>query len=137
LRLGLSKNPHGSILGFPSMFAARAPCIALTELRGPIGPAWGRLNTPAQEFDMSESTGTAVQESAGHPKSFAPLDPTTFPSQLLWLAITFGLLYILVRKVVSPRVGSVIEERKNHVKGDVALAEEIRRDTQLELTPLY
>jgi F-type H+-transporting ATPase subunit b len=31
-------------------------------------------------------------------------------------------------------VGSVIEERKNHVKGDVALAEEIRRDTQLELT---
>lgn len=82
---------------------------------------------------MSESTGTAVQESAGHPKSFPPLDPTTFPSQLLWLVITFGLLYILVRSVVSPRVGSVIEERKNRVKGDIALAEEIRRDTQLEL----
>jgi F-type H+-transporting ATPase subunit b len=49
---------------------------------------------------MSENTGTTVQQSAEHPKSFAPLDPATFPGQLLWLAITFGLLYVLVRRVV-------------------------------------
>jgi F-type H+-transporting ATPase subunit b len=83
---------------------------------------------------MSENTGTTVQQSAEQPKSFAPLDPTTFPSQLLWLGITFGLLYVLVRRVMSPRVGSVIEERHNRIKGDLALAEEIRRDTQVALT---
>ena len=82
---------------------------------------------------MSENTGTAVQQSPEHPKSFAPLDPATFPGQLLWLVITFGLLYVLVRRVVLPRVGSVIEERKNRVKGDIALAEELKRDTQLAL----
>jgi len=78
---------------------------------------------------MSEYTGTAVQQSAEH-KAFAPLDPTTFPSQLLWLAITFVLLYVLVRRVMLPRVCSVIEERRNHIKGDIALAEELKLDTQ-------
>jgi F-type H+-transporting ATPase subunit b len=82
---------------------------------------------------MSENTGSTVQQSAEHHKSFPPLDPTTFPSQLLWLAITFGLLYVLVRRLISPRVGSVIEERHNRVKGDIALAEEIRADTQVAL----
>jgi F-type H+-transporting ATPase subunit b len=82
---------------------------------------------------MSENTGTAVQQSAEHHKVFAPLDPTTFPSQLFWLAITFALLYVLVRRVMSPRVGSVIEERHSRVKGDLALAEEIKRDTQVAL----
>jgi F-type H+-transporting ATPase subunit b len=82
---------------------------------------------------MSENTGTTVQQSAEHAKSFAPLDPATFPSQLLWLAITFGLLYVVVRRVVLPRAGSVIEERRNRIKGYIALAEEIRRDTQVAL----
>src|SRR6516225_47371 len=83
---------------------------------------------------MSENVRTAVlQQSTEHAKSFAPLDPATFPGQLLWLAITFGLLYVLVRRVVLPRAGSVIEERRNHIKGDIALAEEIRRDTQVAL----
>lgn len=81
---------------------------------------------------MSEYTGTAVQQSAEH-KAFAPLDPTTFPSQLLWLAITFVLLYVLARRVMLPRVGSVIEERRNHIKGDIALAEELKLDTQAAL----
>ena len=63
---------------------------------------------------MSENTGTTAQQSAEHPKSFAPLDPATFPGQLLWLAITFGLLYVLVRRVVLPRAGSVIEERRRN-----------------------
>jgi F-type H+-transporting ATPase subunit b len=82
---------------------------------------------------MSENTGTTVQQSAEHPKSFAPLDPATFPGQLLWLAITFGLLYVLVGRIVLPRAGSVIEERRNRIKGDIALAEEIRGDTQVAL----
>ena len=82
---------------------------------------------------MSENTGTTVQQSAEHPKSFAPLDPATFPGQLLWLAITFGLLYVLARRVVLPIAGSVIEERRNRIKGDIALAEEIRSDTQVAL----
>jgi F-type H+-transporting ATPase subunit b len=82
---------------------------------------------------MSEHTGTAVQQSAEHSKAFAPLDPTTFPSQLLWLAITFALLYVLVRRVMSPRVASVIEKRRNRIKGDIALAEELKADTQAAL----
>ena len=43
------------------------------------------------------------------------------------------LLYVLVRRVVLPRAGSVIEERRNRIKGNIALAEEIRSDTQVAL----
>jgi F-type H+-transporting ATPase subunit b len=82
---------------------------------------------------MSGSTGTAVQQNAEHSKAFAPLDPNTFPSQLLWLAITFVLLYVLARRLMLPHVGAVIEERRNRIKGDIALAEELKLDTQAAL----
>jgi F-type H+-transporting ATPase subunit b len=82
---------------------------------------------------MAENTATVFQQSAEHHKAFAPLDPTTFPSQLFWLAMAFALLYLLVRRVMLPRVGSVMEERSNRIKGDLALAEELRHDTQLAL----
>ena len=82
---------------------------------------------------MAENTATVVQQSAEHHKAFPPLDPTTFPSQLFWLTITFALLYLLVRRVMLPSVGSVIGERSKRINGDIALAEELRHDTQLAL----
>ena len=81
----------------------------------------------------AQKAGTAVPESAGHAKVFPPLDPGTFAPQLIWLALTFGLLYLVLKRVVLPRVGEVIEERSDRVKRDLAQAEKLRADTEKAL----
>jgi F-type H+-transporting ATPase subunit b len=78
----------------------------------------------------SNSTpGTATPPEAGHAKAFPPLDSATFAPQLIWLALTFGLLYLLLKRFYLPRVGEVIEERRERIERDLRQAEKIKGDT--------
>ena len=60
---------------------------------------------------------------------FPPFDPATFPSQLLWLAITFAALYFLMSRVALPRIGSILETRRTRIEGDLKEAERLRQET--------
>lgn len=84
------------------------------------------MTEPVQE-------GTAVPHDAGHAKVFPPLDPSTFAPQLIWLAIAFTALYLLLSKFALPRVGDVIEERAERIKRDLDNAERLKDDTQKAL----
>jgi F-type H+-transporting ATPase subunit b len=53
----------------------------------------------------------------------------TFGSQLFWLAITFGALYLLMSRVVLPRIGGILETRSNRVAGDLAEAGRLKQET--------
>ena len=44
-------------------------------------------------------------------RSILPL----YPSQLLWLAITFGLFYLFLKRVVVPRIGGILEVRQDRI----------------------
>jgi F-type H+-transporting ATPase subunit b len=68
-----------------------------------------------------------------HTKAFPPLDPSMYAAQLVWLAITFGLLYALVRRIFLPRVDAILEDRSGRIKSDFALAEKLKRDTEQAL----
>ncbi len=52
--------------------------------------------------------------------AFPPFDSASFLSQIVWLAIVFGLLYWLMSKVALPRVGSILENRRSRIEGDLA-----------------
>lgn len=52
----------------------------------------------------------ATAQSGG--SSFPPFDSRTFGSQLFWLALTFGAVYLLMRNVALPRIASVLETRE-------------------------
>lgn len=58
------------------------------------------------------------------------LNPLDWGPQLVWLVLTFGILYLLMLWVALPRIGSVIEKRAAHISGDLATAEKFRRETE-------
>jgi len=56
------------------------------------------------------------------------LDFQAFPPQLIWLAITFISLYLLMARIALPRIGRVIEERQHRIEDNLKKAEAIRND---------
>jgi F-type H+-transporting ATPase subunit b len=79
------------------------------------------------------TASTAVPEGVGPSKVFPPLDSTSFVPQLVWLALAFGLLYLLLKRVALPRVGEVIEERRERIERDLAKAEGLKAETEQAL----
>ncbi|MFZ2019300.1 MAG: ATP F0F1 synthase subunit B [Methyloceanibacter sp.] len=58
------------------------------------------------------------------------LNPLDWAPQIIWLIIVFGILYVLMVKVVLPRIGGVIEARASHIAKDLAEADRLRRQTE-------
>jgi F-type H+-transporting ATPase subunit b len=74
---------------------------------------------PAWSMAMAANTQSEVGHEAGGQQPFPPFDVATFPSQLLWLAITFGALYYVMARIALPKVGAVIENRKARIAKDL------------------
>ncbi len=74
--------------------------------------------------------GAAVEHAGDHTVVFPPFDTTTFASQLFWLAITFGLLYYLMARVIVPRIGGILEDRSDRIVGDLAEASRLKEESE-------
>lgn len=77
------------------------------------------------------TTTTAHSETPGgaHGPRFPPFQKETFVSQLLWFAIFFVLLYVLMSRVALPRVGSILEARRLRIAGDLAEAQRLKDES--------
>ena len=78
------------------------------------------------------STGTTAPASHGS-AGFPPFNTETFPSQLFWLTITFGVLFVVLWRIAGPRIQGVIAARRMQITGDIALAEQHRRAAEQAL----
>lgn len=67
---------------------------------------------------------------------FPPFEASTFPSQLFWLAITFGLLYVLMSRVALPRVGSILEQRREAIDGALRAANAAQKEAEEQANAL-
>jgi F-type H+-transporting ATPase subunit b len=70
----------------------------------------------------------AHTEVPGGSHKFPPLQIETYASQLLWLALAFVALYLLMSRVALPRIGSIIADRRQRIEGDFAEAERLKKD---------
>ncbi|WP_320200817.1 F0F1 ATP synthase subunit B [Agrobacterium sp. rho-13.3] len=105
----------------------------VTEAFAQSAPASTETNTvtPAvgQTAPEATHTETGVAHDAGHGSPvFPPFDQSTYASQLLWLAITFGLFYVLMKKVIVPRVGGILEDRHGRIAQDLDEASRLKAE---------
>ncbi|WP_416798340.1 F0F1 ATP synthase subunit B [Ciceribacter azotifigens] len=99
-------------------YAEEVPAEGQTHTETGVAPQTGELHTE-----------TGVPSEAGHGGGvFPPFDQTTYPSQLLWLVITFGLFYMLMQKVIVPRVGGILENRHDRIAQDLDEAARLKSE---------
>jgi F-type H+-transporting ATPase subunit b len=67
---------------------------------------------------MSAKSFAAGSSEPGLPQ----LDVATWPSQLFWLVVLFGVGYLFMAKIVTPRIGTVLEARRSTLDGDIKKA---------------
>lgn len=80
---------------------------------------------------MAEShAGTEVPGAEhGAKGAFPPFDSSTFASQILWLVIAFGLLYLLMSKIALPRIAGILADRSSKISADLAAAQKAKADS--------
>lgn len=59
------------------------------------------------------------------------MDQAWFPNQLLWLAISFGLLFIVTSRFIAPRIDGILSARESAINEAIAEAEKAKRKADL------
>lgn len=54
----------------------------------------------------------------------------TYASQIFWLVLTFIFLYVMMSRVTLPKIGRVIEERRDRIADDLGKAEDLRGQSE-------
>ena len=68
-------------------------------------------------------------ESGGMPQ----LNPEFWVSQIFWLTITFGTLYIVLSKLILPKISANLELRKSQIQENIEAAEKQKQNSELKL----
>ena len=71
-------------------------------------------------------TSVNAAESGGMPQ----LNPEFWLSQIFWLTITFGLLYIILAKFILPKISGNLEMRKAQILDNIETAEKQRIESE-------
>ena len=65
-------------------------------------------------------------ESEGMPQ----LNPEFWVSQIVWLVITFGVLYLVLSKLILPKISNNLEARKSQILENIETAEKQREESE-------
>jgi len=68
-------------------------------------------------------------ESGGMPQ----LNPEFWVSQIFWLTLTFGILYVVLSKIILPKISVNLESRKSEIQENIEAAENQRQMSESKL----
>ena len=78
------------------------------------------------------ATAAHTEHPGGKPQ-FPPFNKETFASQLVWFAIFFVALYVIIAKLAIPRIGGIVAARRDRVEGDIAEANRLKEQSDAAL----
>ena len=73
--------------------------------------------------------GVLAAESGGMPQ----LDPEFWISQIFWLTITFGILFLTLSKLILPKISANLESRKLQISDNIEAADRQRKESEIKL----
>ena len=65
-------------------------------------------------------------ENGGMPQ----LNPEFWISQIFWLTLTFGFLYIILSKIILPKISKNLETRKSQILENIEIADKQKEDSE-------
>ena len=80
-------------------------------------------------FSFLFSLEAFATESGGMPQ----LNPEFWVSQIFWLILTFGILYVVLSKLILPKISNNLESRKSQILENIEAAEKQREDSVTKL----
>ena len=77
-------------------------------------------------FFIYVSSVASASETVGMPQ----LDPKSWVPQIFWLIITFSFLYIIISKIIFPRLSESIEQRNDYISDLIDEAKKLTEQTE-------
>ncbi|NQY82297.1 MAG: hypothetical protein HRT36_04575 [Alphaproteobacteria bacterium] len=77
------------------------------------------------------ATSSALAESA-----LPQLNPVSFSSQIFWLLVSFVILYVIISRVVLPRISQILQRRMRNIDADYSTARKYRREVEMLITEM-
>ena len=74
-------------------------------------------------------TEAFAAESGGMPQ----LNPEFWISQIFWLTVTFGILYVVLSKLILPKISANLETRKSQILENIEAAEKKREESEQKI----
>ncbi|MEP9354285.1 F0F1 ATP synthase subunit B [Xanthobacter sp. KR7-65] len=120
------------LMGAPVSAASdpAAQAVVVAQAAPPTGTAGQGTHEAAHPTPATGAAHAAAEAGHGEKAHFPPFDATTFASQLLWLALSFGLLYMLMSRIALPRIGRILEERHDRIADDLEEAAKHKAESE-------
>ena len=80
-------------------------------------------------FNFLLCSNAQSAESGGMPQ----LDPEFWISQIFWLVLTFTTLFLILTKIILPKIGNNLESRKSQIIENIEVAEKQRHDSEKKI----
>jgi len=114
----------------PAGWTAGTALPAKAQEAEPAAAAASEADEAMSTSERAEALGVEHTEEYGAGEGMPQLDVTTYASQILWLIITFSILYYLLKTKALPRVADILEARQERISNDLDKAATLRAEAE-------